>query len=59
MEAVRYLTGLTPPVAAGTYQLVDFSGACAISDDPWPADPDCPLCAAARARVPAPVEAAG
>jgi molybdopterin-synthase adenylyltransferase len=59
MEAVRYLAGLTPPVSAGTYQLVDFSGACAISEDPWPADPGCPLCAAARARGPAPVEAAG
>jgi molybdopterin/thiamine biosynthesis adenylyltransferase len=49
MEALRYLTELVPPVAAGTYQLVDFASDCAISADAWPADPDCPLCAAARA----------
>jgi molybdopterin-synthase adenylyltransferase len=50
MEALRYLTGLMPPVAAGAYQLIDFSSDCSISADPWPRDPDCPLCLAARAR---------
>lgn len=48
MEALRYLTGLTPPVSAGAYQLVDFASDCSISRDPWPRDPDCPLCTAAR-----------
>jgi molybdopterin-synthase adenylyltransferase len=50
MEALRYLTGLTPPVSAGTYQLVDFATDCATSSDPWPQDPDCSLCLAAAAR---------
>lgn len=52
MEAVRYLTGITAPVSAGCYQLVDFSGSCSISADPWPRDPDCPVCAAAPRRGP-------
>jgi molybdopterin/thiamine biosynthesis adenylyltransferase len=50
MEALRYLTGFVPPVAAGTYHLVDFSGACEISTDAWPADPDCTVCATAPGR---------
>jgi molybdopterin/thiamine biosynthesis adenylyltransferase len=53
MEGLRYLTGIAPPVSAGVYQLVDFSGDCSISADPWPRDPDCPVCASApteRAR---------
>jgi molybdopterin/thiamine biosynthesis adenylyltransferase len=45
MEAMRYLTGLSAPVAAGAYQLVDFTGDCSISSDPWPADPECATCA--------------
>jgi molybdopterin/thiamine biosynthesis adenylyltransferase len=51
MEALRYLTGIVPPVSAGCYQLVDFSGDCSISADPWPRDPDCPVCATAPARA--------
>jgi len=47
MEALRYLTGLGEPVAAGRYQLLDFAGDCSTSTDPWPADPDCPVCASA------------
>ena len=39
MEALRYLTGLTAPVAAGRYQLVDFAAGGRMSDDPWQSDP--------------------
>jgi molybdopterin-synthase adenylyltransferase len=53
MEALRYLTGIVSPVSAGTYQLVDFSGDCSISADPWPRDPDCAVCATAPSRAPA------
>lgn len=52
MEAMRYLTDLTPPVAAGRYQLIDFASDCGTSSDPWVADPDCPICAAAPTRRP-------
>jgi molybdopterin-synthase adenylyltransferase len=45
MEALRYLTGIRAPVAAGTYQLIDFSSDCHISTDGWPRDPHCPVCA--------------
>jgi molybdopterin/thiamine biosynthesis adenylyltransferase len=51
MEAVRYLSGIVPPVSAGTYQLVDFAADCGITADPWPADPDCPICRRAPSRV--------
>ena len=47
MEALRYLTAIAAPVSAGTYQLVDFSGDCSTSSDPWPQDPDCEVCATA------------
>jgi molybdopterin-synthase adenylyltransferase len=50
MEALRYLTGIVEPVSAGMYQLVDFAGDCSISRDPWPVDPDCPVCATAPPR---------
>src|SRR4029079_14455852 len=36
LEALRYLTGIVPPVSAGTYQLADFSGDCSISTDAAP-----------------------
>jgi molybdopterin/thiamine biosynthesis adenylyltransferase len=53
MEALRYLTGITPPAAAGMYRIVDFGGDGTISSDPWPQDPACIVCARARitARV--------
>lgn len=51
MEVLRYLTAIVPPVSAGTYQLVDFAGDCRVSSDPWPADPDCPVCAMAPERA--------
>ena len=44
MEALRYLTRIVPPVSAGTHQLIDFSGACEITSDPWLRDPDCAVC---------------
>lgn len=47
MEALRYLTRFTEPVSGGTYHLVDFTGACHITTDAWPRDPDCPICAKA------------
>jgi molybdopterin-synthase adenylyltransferase len=50
MEAMRYLTGVVPPVSAGCYQLIDFATDCSVRTDAWPADPDCPVCATAPAR---------
>jgi molybdopterin/thiamine biosynthesis adenylyltransferase len=52
MEALRYLTGFVPPVSAGTYQLIDFSGACQTSAEAWPRDPGCRICATAPERAP-------
>ena len=49
MEALRYLTGIAAPVAAGTYHLVDFTGDCRISTDPWPREPGCPACGVGEA----------
>jgi molybdopterin-synthase adenylyltransferase len=51
MEALRYLTGFVPPVSAGTYQLIDFSGACQTSAEGWARDPGCPVCATAPERA--------
>jgi molybdopterin-synthase adenylyltransferase len=51
MEALRYLTGLVPPVSGGTYHLVDFAADCLITTDAWHMDPACALCDAARARL--------
>lgn len=51
-EAMRYLTGYEPPYAAGADVLVEITGGCTQRREPWPADPDCAVCAAARA-VPA------
>jgi molybdopterin/thiamine biosynthesis adenylyltransferase len=51
MEALRYLTGIAPVVSAGGYQLVDFSGDCSITADPWPRDPRCAVCATAPSRA--------
>ena len=59
MEALRYLTGLMPPVSAGTYQLIDFASDCSISSDSWPQDPNCLLCTVAPAREHAQVGMAG
>jgi len=51
LEALRYLTGFVPPVSAGTYQLIDFSGACQTSAEAWPRDPACRICATAPERA--------
>jgi molybdopterin-synthase adenylyltransferase len=51
MEALRYLTGIVPPVAAGAYQLIDFAGSCSTSVEPWPQDPSCEVCATAPQRA--------
>lgn len=50
LEAMRFLTGLTAPVALGRYQLVDFAGDAGTSCDAWPPDPACPVCATVPAR---------
>ena len=39
MEALRYLTRIVSPVAAGAYQLIDFAGSCATSVEPVAAGP--------------------
>jgi molybdopterin/thiamine biosynthesis adenylyltransferase len=54
MEALRYLTRIVPPVAAGSYQLIDFAGSCSTSADPWPQDPNCEVCATAPRAASAP-----
>jgi molybdopterin/thiamine biosynthesis adenylyltransferase len=51
-EAMRYLTGYEPPYGAGADVLVEITGGCVQRKEPWPADPGCAVCAAARA-VPA------
>jgi molybdopterin/thiamine biosynthesis adenylyltransferase len=51
MEALRYLAGIAPPVSAGMYRLVDFSGDASTSVDAWPRDPSCPVCATAPTRA--------
>lgn len=48
-EAMRYLTGYEPPYGAGAEVLVEISDGCVQRKEPWPADPDCAVCAAARA----------
>jgi molybdopterin/thiamine biosynthesis adenylyltransferase len=58
MEALRYLTRIVEPVSAGSYRLVDFSGDCSTSSDPWPRDPECPVCAKAPRTASAPARAA-
>lgn len=50
LEAMRYLTGVAQPISAGCYRLIDYDGTCDTSADPWPRDPDCPVCATAPAR---------
>jgi molybdopterin-synthase adenylyltransferase len=50
-EALRYLTGYEPPYAAGANVLVDVAAGCEQRREPWPADPDCPLCTAAGLPV--------
>ncbi|HET8660199.1 MAG TPA: ThiF family adenylyltransferase [Micromonosporaceae bacterium] len=49
MEALRYLTGFAPPVAAGRFRLVDFRAGVAETEQPWPPDPDCAACASVPA----------
>jgi hypothetical protein len=51
-EAMRYLTGYEPPYGAGADVLVEITNGCVQRKEPWPADPGCEVCAAARA-VPA------
>jgi hypothetical protein len=52
MEALRYLTGLAPPAAAGRFRVVDFRGGITETEQPWPPDPDCAACAAVPSRAP-------
>jgi hypothetical protein len=49
-EALAYLTGYQPPSAAGRIVSVDLRDGFRLRRDPWPADPDCPLCQVAGAR---------
>jgi molybdopterin-synthase adenylyltransferase len=49
MEALRYLSGFAPPVAAGAYQWVDLL-TCTQTAEPWRAWPECDICAAVPAR---------
>jgi molybdopterin/thiamine biosynthesis adenylyltransferase len=47
LEAMRYLTGFQPPIAAGRLATIDLHDGAAIRVDPWPADPDCTACLSA------------
>jgi molybdopterin/thiamine biosynthesis adenylyltransferase len=44
LEAVRYLTGFAPPVAAGKLWLVDFATGEVSVGYEWSRAPDCPVC---------------
>jgi molybdopterin/thiamine biosynthesis adenylyltransferase len=44
MEAIRYITGFTEPVAAGALHTFDLINGSAEEIRPWPARPDCPVC---------------
>ncbi len=56
-EALRYLTGFQPPVAAGATVHVSLLGDRPQRTEPWPADPGCRLCTAAPGRQPTAVMA--
>lgn len=43
-ELLRYLTGFEPPAYAGISQVIDFADGCAMRQQVWPRDPDCPVC---------------
>lgn len=47
MEALRYLTGFSEPVAAGVLHSFDLSEGGAETIVPWASNADCPVCAAA------------
>jgi molybdopterin-synthase adenylyltransferase len=46
MEALRYLTGFAPPVAAGRFRIVDFRNGILETEQLWSPDPGCAACAA-------------
>lgn len=47
LEAIRYITRFTEPVAAGVLHTFDLASGGAEELTPWLARPDCPVCAAA------------
>jgi molybdopterin/thiamine biosynthesis adenylyltransferase len=55
-EALRYLTGYEPPYAAGAQVYLEIAGGCQQRREPWPDDPECPLCRRAREPRTEPVE---
>jgi len=50
MEAMRYLTGSEPPVAAAMYHVLELADGMASSRVGWARHPQCPACKAAAAR---------
>jgi molybdopterin-synthase adenylyltransferase len=57
MEALRYLTGFAPPIAAGRARFVDFAtGAEEVRE--WQRWPECPICVAAPRAASKPTGAA-
>jgi molybdopterin/thiamine biosynthesis adenylyltransferase len=56
MEALRYLTGFAPPIAAGKMRFFDFATG-AEEVKAWQRWPDCPVCRAAPAPARRPGEA--
>lgn len=55
MEALRYLTGFAPPIAAGRMRFTDFvTGVEEVR--PWQRSLDCPICEAAPQAAPVPAQ---
>lgn len=50
-EALRYLTGYEPPYAAGAEVFVDVAAGCTQRREPWPRNPECPLCTTTAVAV--------
>lgn len=51
LEALRYLTGFSPPSAAGRLWVLDLlTGACSVQDE-WERRPDCPMCQETATRA--------
>ena len=52
MEAVRYLTGFAPPVAAGKLWAIDFVSGQVQIEQEWSRRPHCPVCGPAAPPAP-------
>jgi molybdopterin/thiamine biosynthesis adenylyltransferase len=53
-EFIRYVTGIVPPIAAGRVMQTRFEDMTTTQAEQWERRPDCPVCAGAVPRSPAP-----